>query len=186
MPSGVCYGSRAVMPKDKDAKAVCGICVKGRCTLRMLAHNTPTISALKTLIPQFTRSTGIEVEIIAAPLSKLLNKAGSADDCWDIIRVDPSSLSHMAPGILLPLEEADRDAGSHFRHLLDSIPGDYSRFNGTLYAYPFDVSMQLLFYRKSLFESVAQQRAFYEGSGNTLKVPTRHVSRRSADEYAEL
>ena len=174
MPSGVCYGSRAVMPKDKDAKAVCGICVKGGCTLRMLAHNTPTISALKTLIPQFTRSTGIEVEIIAAPLSELLNKAESADDCWDIIRVDPSSLSHMAPGILLPLEEADRDAGSHFRHLLDSIPGDYSRFNGTLYAYPFDVSMQLLFYRKSLFESVAQQRAFYEGSGNTLKVPTTY------------
>ena len=47
MPSGVCYGSRAVMPKDKDAKAVCGICVKGRCTLRMLAHNTPPYQPLK-------------------------------------------------------------------------------------------------------------------------------------------
>ena len=140
----------------------------------MLAHNTPTISALRTLIPQFTRNTGIQVDIITTPLSELLNKAASRDDRWDIIRVDPSSLSHMAPGILLPLEEADRDADRHFRHLLDSIPEDYSRFNGTLYAYPFDVSMQLLFYRKSLFESVAQQRAFYEESGSTLKVPATY------------
>lgn len=184
-PSGICYGSRAVMPKDRTAGTIGGIqeqdrCTTGgihaqdRCTLRMLAHNTPTISALRTLIPQFTRNTGIQVDIITTPLSELLNKAASRDDRWDIIRVDPSSLSHMAPGILLPLEEADRDADSHFRHLLDSIPEDYSRFNGILYAYPFDVSMQLLFYRKSLFESVAQQRAFYEGSGSTLKVPTTY------------
>lgn len=184
-PSGICYGSRAVMPKDRTAGGIGGIreqdsCTiggihpQGRCTLRMLAHNTPTISALRTLIPQFTRNTGIQVDIITTPLSELLNKAASRDDRWDIIRVDPSSLSHMAPGILLPLEEADRDADRHFRHLLDSIPEDYSRFNGTLYAYPFDVSMQLLFYRKSLFESVAQQRAFYEESGSTLKVPATY------------
>ena len=174
MPSGICYGSRAVMPKDRTAGAIGGIHPQDRCTLRMLAHNTPTISALRTLLPQFTRSTGIQVDIITTSLSELLNKAASRDDRWDIIRVDPSSLSHMAPGILLPLEEADRDADRHFRHLLDSIPEDYSRFNGTLYAYPFDISMQLLFYRKSLFESVAQQRAFYEESGSTLKVPATY------------
>ena len=145
MPSGICYGSRAVMPKDRTAGAIGGIHPQDRCTLRMLAHNTPTISALRTLLPQFTRSTGIQVDIITTSLSELLNKAASRDDRWDI------------------------------RHLLDSIPEDYSRFNGTLYAYPFDISMQLLFYRKSLFESVAQQRAFYEESGSTLKVPATYV-----------
>lgn len=175
-PSGICCGSRAMNPKQNDAAPVhaCNIGKQGRCTLRMLAHNTPTISALKTLVPQFTRSTGIEVEIHTTPLSDLLNRAGDGEDRWDIIRVDPSSLSHIAPRIFLPLEEIDKDAGSYFRYFLDSIPDDYFRFDKTLYAYPFDISMQLLFYRRSLFESVAQQRAFYEESGNALKVPTTY------------
>ena len=113
--------------RAQDRCTTSGIRTQDRCTLRMLAHNTPTISALRTLLPQFTRSTGIQVDIITTSLSELLNKAASRDDRWDIIRVDPSSLSHMAPGILLPLEEADRDADRHFRHLLDpsrrTIPG---------------------------------------------------------------
>lgn len=174
-PSGICYGPKAVDPKQDAALGhVCDIRRQDGCRLRMLAHNTPTISALKTLIPQFTRSTGIEVDIHTTPLSELLNKAGNEEDMWDIIRVDPSSLSHIAPRILLPLEEIDRDAGCYFRNFLDSIPEDYTRFGRTLYAYPFDISMQLLFYRRSLFESVAQQRAFYEESGNALKVPTTY------------
>lgn len=173
-PSGIFPGAKAAALGATDADRACYIRSPDRCTLRMLTHNTPTISALQTLLLQFTKSTGIEVNIVTVPLSELLTKAASEHDMWDIIRVDPSSLSHMAPKIFRPLEEIDKDAGSYFRNFLDSIPEDYSSFNKTLYAYPFDISMQLLFYRKSLFTSVAQQRAFYEESGNSLKIPTTY------------
>lgn len=193
-PSGICCGAEVTDPghragaradatpddragaKPDDTAGIftCNVPPHGRYKLRMLAHNTPTVTALKTLIPQFTRRTGIEVEIVTTSLSELLGKAASEADRWDIIRMDPSSLSHMAPGIYLPLEDIDRDAGGYFRHFLDSIPDDYSRYNKKLYAYPFDISMQLLFYRRSLFKSVAQQRAFYEEYGSPLNIPTTY------------
>ncbi len=142
--------------------------------LRMLSHNTPTVTALKTLIPQFVHDTGIPVEIVTVPLSQLLVKALSEEERWDIIRVDPSCLSLMAPKIFRPLEEIADDAGSYFAYFLDSIPEDYFKSGKTLYACPFDISMQLLFYRRSLFESVAQQRVFYEEYGKPLKIPSTY------------
>ena len=144
------------------------------CALRMLSHNTPTVSALKTLVPQFQKSTGIRVEIVTVPLSELLVRALSEEEQWDIIRVDPSCLSLMAPRIYRPLDDIDRGAGAYFSCFLDSIPEDYSRSGSTLYAFPFDISMQLLCYRRSLFESVAQQRAFYEEYGKPLKIPATY------------
>lgn len=175
-PSGVCCGSRVAVQESNVAfsNPVCNIQKRHNRPLRMLTHNTPTISALQMLVPQFTRKTGIEVDIVTTPLSELLNRATSEEDQWDIIRMDPSSLSHTAPRIFLPMEEIDPDAGCYFKNFLDSIPDDYSRSNKTLYAYPLDISMQLLFYRRSLFHSVAQQRAFYEESGQPLKIPTTY------------
>lgn len=154
-----------------------------RPALRMLSHNTPTVAALKVLVPQFIKSTGIQVDIVTVPLSQLLVKALSEEEHWDIIRVDPSCLSLMAPKIFRPLEEIQADAGKYFSHFLHSIPEDYSRSGRTLYTCPFDISMQLLFYRKSLFESVAQQRVFYEEYGKPLKVPSTYEELETAARF---
>ncbi len=43
--------------------------------------------------------------------------------------------------------------------------------------------MQLLFYRKSLFESVAQQRVFYEEYGKPLKVPSTYQELETAARF---
>ncbi len=184
-PSRICHGARALeTPIPPSAGRFSGSApAASRASLRMLSHNTPTVAALKTLVPQFAKNTGIQVDIVTVPLSQLLVKALSEEEQWDIIRVDPSCLSLMAPKIFRPLEEIDPDAGGYFSHFLDSIPEDYSKSGRTLYTCPFDISMQLLFYRKSLFESVAQQRVFYEEYGKPLKVPSTYQELETAARF---
>lgn len=140
--------------------------------LRMIAHRTPAMTALKYLIPQFERRYGIPVEIETYPLATVFEHILSeAQEPWDVIRLDPSSLSYLAPRLFYNLAELDVSCASRFSQFLPNLQDDFSLFGGKLYALPFDVSVQMLFYRKDLFEDCGQQRAFYETTGKVLKVP---------------
>lgn len=183
-PSRICHKAKAANSPSQSFNRQAAPAVRRNVpSLRMLSHNTPTVTALRTLIPQFVQDTGIPVEIVTVPLSQLLAKALSGEEQWDIIRVDPSCLSLMAPRIFRPLKEIADDVDSCFTYFLDSIPEDYSKSGKTLYACPFDISMQLLFYRRSLFESVAQQRVFYEEYGKPLKIPSTYEELETAARF---
>lgn len=139
--------------------------------LRMLAHKTPAVHALQKLTPEFTAMTGIEVEIHTFSLSETLEKMKDPTQQWDVIRIDPSSLYYIAPSVLTRLEDIDSGYQDLFRHFLSNIPRDYSVSGDEVYALPFDIGMQLLFYRKSWFDSIREQRAYLESTGNVLSVP---------------
>lgn len=139
--------------------------------LKMLAHKTPTVSALQKLVPEFTAITGIEVDIEAVSLSDSLREMKNPGKQWDIIRVDPSTMYYVAPTLLTKLKDIDANYCEHFNNFLPNIPKDYSSSGDSIYAFPFDISMQLMFYRKSWFESIREQRAYFESTGNTLSVP---------------
>lgn len=139
--------------------------------LRMLAHKTPVTNALQKLIPEFTAQTGIEVELVNVSLNESLNEMKKPEQKWDVIRVDPSTLYCVAPSILTNLETIDPQCKEYFSNFLPNLPEDYSRSNGAVYAFPFDISMQLLFYRKSWFDSIREQRAYFEATGKALSVP---------------
>lgn len=145
--------------------------------LRMLAHDTPSIQALRLLLPRFTHQTGIEVELQVCGLSEVYERlSGAKPGEWDVLRLDPSSLPAFAPRYLKPLSEIDPDVASCFQRFLPGLEREFSLYGGTLYALPFDIAVQMLFYRKSLFEDIGPARSFYEQTGRELCIPATYAA----------
>ena len=142
--------------------------------LRVIAHRTPALTALQYLLPQFQHKYGIPVEVQTFPLATVFQHILSQEESWDVIRLDPSSLSYLAPRLFRNLTELDVGAASLFNQFLPSLQDDYSLFGGKLYALPFDISSQMLFYQRDLFEDSGQKRAFYEAMGRPLKIPENY------------
>ncbi|WP_333648645.1 extracellular solute-binding protein [Lacrimispora sp.] len=140
--------------------------------LRLLTLASPTSTALECLIPEFTRHTGIPVEVETHPLSTFYDNihTNQALNC-DIIRLDVSSFDYLAPSILEPLNNLDSDVTRQLERFIPGLTDNYGYVNGTLYALPFDISIQMLFYRKDLFEDSMQMRSYFEQTKHSLKVP---------------
>lgn len=145
-------------------------------TIRVLAHSTPSTVALKQLSRGFTRNTGIEVEMLNCSLDELYNRIRSPDiDTWDVVRIDPSMLPYLAPRLLKPLSDIDQDASANQSRFIPHLAEDYSSVGGVLYALPFDISVQMLFYQRPLLEDAGQDRAYFERTQQHLKVPTTYA-----------
>jgi len=141
--------------------------------LRVLVHRTPAVEALEHLLPLFTRETGIQVELNIVHLNTFFEEIHSCNH-WDVMRFDPSSLSYLAPQLCMPLEQIDPQAQNLFSAFLPNLPDDFFRVGKVLYALPFDISAQLLFYQRSLFEDFGQQQAFSEAIHKKLKIPATY------------
>lgn len=143
--------------------------------IRVLAHETPSVIALKLLAHRFTHNTGIPVEIHACSMEEVFERLEHPEDeGWDVVRLDPSTLSYLAPRVLRPLTDIDARASVALGAFLPHLSDDFSRVGGQLYALPFDISVQMLFYQRSLFEDMGQIRAFYEQTGKQLEVPSTY------------
>jgi len=138
----------------------------------VLAHTTPSITALEYLLPRFTQRYGIPVELYScSSLSEVLERVASPDENWDVVRLDPSNLTYLGPRLLRHLDEVDPSASSALHQFFPNLQNDFSVVGGKLFALPFDISVQMLFYQRSLFEDIGQMRAYYEETGETLEVP---------------
>lgn len=149
--------------------------------LRILAHRTPSVDALRLMIPRFEHRTNIPVELHALSMNAIvdaLHAPGAAQ--WDVIRIDLSRLAYQADRVLMPLDEIDPHVKSSFSHLLPGVEQEYALVHGRHYALPFDPSVQMLFYHKPLFENIGQIRAFYEQTGKSLEIP------RTYEEFSEI
>lgn len=142
--------------------------------LKLLAHGTPAVNALERLIPQFTHKTGIPVKIFTYPLNEVLRQIMDPAQHWDIIRLDPSSLSYFSPRLLVPLKALDPCAERLLEAFIPQLPEDYYLTKQELYALPLDISVQMLFYQRSLLENIGQQRAFYEATKKELAPPATY------------
>ncbi len=143
--------------------------------LRMLAHDTPSTTALRYLLPRFTSRFGVPVELHVGSMEEILNILLSPQAVdWDVVRVDPSNLTHLAPRLFLPLNRVDSSVASQFNRFLPGLQSEFYNVGGEIYALPFDVAVQLLFYQKSLFEDIGQIRAFFEQTGKSLEVPDNY------------
>lgn len=140
--------------------------------LRILAHTTPSVNALRCLLPRFTRRYGVPVDLHACSMDEVFGELLSprAAD-WDVVRLDPSNLSYLGPRLFQPLSRIDSGVASQFNHFLPGLQNEFSSVGGELYALPFDIAVQLLFYQKSLFEDIGQMRAFFEQTGKPLEIP---------------
>ena len=140
-------------------------------TLRVISLDSPSAEALKCLSPNFTKQTGVNVEIITYPQSTIYDYILQDEETWDVIRLDVSSLSSLAPKLCHPLDQIDSNIESKFGNFLTGLYDNYGKVGDKTYALPFDVSVQMLFYRKDLFEDIKQIRSYYESSKKELSVP---------------
>lgn len=149
--------------------------IKKRHTLHVLAHETPTVNALRSLLPRFCQKSGIEVELHTGHLDAIFDAIQHPKDTpFDVVRLDPSSLPYLAPRYCIPLNAVDPGVASQFNRFLPGLQAEFSSVDGQLYALPFDIAVQLLFYQKSVFEDIGQVRAFYEITGRSLEIPTTY------------
>lgn len=158
--------------------------------LNALFLDCPSTTALKKITPSFTKQTGIKINYHVFPLSEIYDiiDTVAASGIYDVIRMDMAWLSWFAERTLLPLSAAHPDPEQIYSRFLPQLRDKYCSVNGTLYALPFDPSVQMMFYRKDLFEDAFYRRAFYEKTRTHLQVPTtfdeyNHVVRFFTKQY---
>ena len=70
------------------------------------------------------------------------------------------------------LQGLDLKTGSVLENLPYFLKDYYANINDMTYAFPFDISIQMLFYRKDIFENEIVKRKYFEKTKSELKIPT--------------
>lgn len=143
-------------------------------TLNVLMLESPGASAIMKLSPSFTQKTGINVKFAVFPYHELYDAINQMGDTgfYDVIRLDIVWLAWLKRKCLMALTDLPGDNGGLFSPMLPDIVKDFSMVNGVPYAVPFDLSIQMLFYRKDLFEDPKIKRMYYEMNRCELAVPS--------------
>jgi len=118
-------------------------------TLSMLAGYKEDV--LRASLPEFEKKTGVKVVVDASPFGDLYKKqllSLSTGGRYDVLFMDEPWIAPLSE-FLLPLNERMKSLD-----LADFVPTTVASgaFQGTQYAVPVDPNVQLLVYRKDLFE----------------------------------
>ncbi len=137
----------------------------------LLTHNNASF-ATKTLLPDFEKQTGIKVEIDV--VSYFENYEALKKDWYqseyDVWGIDIPWLPELAQkGVIENLDDYIED--SYTNYMPYKIFNDFTMFEGSVYAIPFTICTQQLFYRKDLFSDIKNQRLYYEHNKKDLQPP---------------
>lgn len=134
--------------------------------------------AVNDVVPIFEELSGAEVVVESIPGDQLTDKIQldlNNTHRYDVILAPIASLhSYAAAGKIENLDPLIEEYGSEGYDLDDFIDGlfeTYGYYDGNLVAIPYKPDVELLFYRKDLFEDPAMQEAYKEKYGTDLKVP---------------
>ena len=143
-------------------------------SLTMLTLENPSTLALRKLLPMFEAVSGIQVKLICIPYDDLHAQIDmlSPNFSYDLIRMDVARFDSLGEKTYLPLKEVGITKDILPQKLIQSAYDNYSQINGTIYALPFDPSIQLFLYRTDLFNDAKIRRAYYERYHEQLTAPT--------------
>lgn len=141
--------------------------------ISLLMIQNLTSKALHMLLPSFTKETGIQVNMIEVSYDEhyKMAKACTAGSPYDLIRIDMAWMAELGKEIYLPLDETDTDVGWIRKQIIPTLSDNYSLVGGTRYAFPLDACVQMLFYRKDLFEDELIKREYFEKHKKKLEIP---------------
>ncbi|QED46046.1 extracellular solute-binding protein [Cytobacillus dafuensis] len=142
--------------------------------IHILTIESPTTQALMKIIPHFEKNTNIRVHLHIKKYTEVFDIIKD-DDKWkkyDIIRLDVVGLSWYGQKIYKNLQGLDTNLDRALEDLPYFIKDYYANINDVTYAFPFDISIQMLFYRKDIFENEIVKRKYYEKTKSKLKIPT--------------
>lgn len=145
--------------------------------LNFLILPSPSTEAVRKLLPHFKKVSGIDVNLMVKPFDEIYHLLDNIEQHKeiDIIRIDMAGLSWFASTALKPLSELNMDLNALFAPYLPKIIDRFSYIDDIAYAIPFDPSIQMLFYRKDLFNNPLIKRAYFEKYRQHLDVPTDFV-----------
>lgn len=135
-------------------------------TIRVLLIDEKTSSSsLSQLLSNFYGKEHIRVELVKVPPQELFqyieNYIKSGDDSLDVVMFDIPWLTYFASmGFLKPLDSYIADSHMSFSHLIPGIIEPFGKYRGSYYALPYLACVQMLFYRRDLFQSDALRRDF--------------------------
>ena len=142
-------------------------------------HN-PTL-ALEKQLPEFERLTGIKVELEYGPMDSVVQKellalqAETAE--YDVISAPFQFIgSFVENGYILDIDDMMADpqnaiAGFSADNMVKGMWDVAANWKGSYYGVPSNTCIQILAYRKDLFEDPAEASAFKARYGYELKVP---------------
>lgn len=141
--------------------------------LNILTLETPSAYTLRSLSRLYTQKTGIPVNITIYSYDEIYEAFTnmSKDSVFDILRLDVTWLSWFAEKILQPLDGIDPSVAQCLNEFIDGTIEPFSMINGHVYALPTSPSMQLLFYRKDLFNDPIYRRTYFEKYREELLPP---------------
>lgn len=153
--------------------------LQDNCSLReekvinILTIKNRTNTVLRWLIPDFYNKTGVRVNLVEVPYDEL-HKIIHMDmeySLYDLIRVDMAWLSQIGKNIFRNLDPKAQEIGAIKEKLIPNLSKDYCEINHVMYAFPFDISVQMLFYQKDLFQDELVKREFFEIYKRKLEIP---------------
>lgn len=142
-------------------------------TLQLLTIDSPTTKALVNILPRFRKETGIQVHVTSLAYDETYNTIQSFGNSgsYDLFRLDMAWGQWFAKEFLTPFSSIKNYSEALYCNTLPELYEDYCRFNGEFCAFPLDPSVQLLFYRKDLFEDPVVKRGYYEKYKKELREP---------------
>ncbi len=142
-------------------------------SIRVLLSDNQAAAATKTLLPEFERLTGIKVEIDVCAYHNNYETLKNAwyKDTYDVFGIDIPWLPELAQkGVIENLDEFV-EKFNYQNDVPVEIFNDFSLAEGSVFAIPYMICAQQLFYRKDLFANINNQRLFFENTKKELAPP---------------
>lgn len=142
--------------------------------LRILLNESPSSNAVRMLLPDFEKKTGIHVSIETKPYVELFDEIlkNKKTEAYDIYSIDYPWMRDLVDlEVLKNLDDLYDESREYFASYSEDVLEKSSRIEGSYYGIPYSLTVQLLFYRKDLFAKLENQRLYYEWYKENLKVP---------------
>lgn len=142
-------------------------------TLNVITLDSPEALIMKNFSKLYTQKSNVNVNICIFSYDEIYEAYNSlsASRHFDILRLDVTWLSWFAEKLLLPLTDIDPDISNQLNSFIDGVVPYYTTVHGKIYTLPATPSMQILYYRKDLFESPIYKRMYYEQFKTELAPP---------------
>lgn len=137
--------------------------------LHILAVKSPSIEALRQLLADFSQQTDTQVHIHLTEFKDLPQTLSDNPEQYDLVRIDMESLPYFAD-YFEPLTFVDKTQLSAL--FSEHIIQRFALHRGKIIALPFDPSIQMLYYRRDIFEDAKIRRHYYERYKTELAVPS--------------
>lgn len=150
------------------------ICEEEEVELRLLSIHSPTSEAIRILSHKFFKESNIKVCVDSLSYEEFYHKISSTPhelQQYDLIRMDVALLQSLGKNVFQTLNSYIENY-PFIKKIETKLLKEYMYIGQDLYTLPLDVSVQMLFYRKDLFQDKFFQRKFYEKHKMELRVPT--------------